>query len=153
MAYSSDERAKLQAVICAEIADGASRRKAAEIAGCATSLITKWLLDDPEFEAHYARAREARADARSERIDELADEVRSGVLRPDAARVIIDAEKWQAGKENHRRYGDRVQVDGDMSVKLTDDQLDSRLAQLLGKAGVGAAAGGAGKAEGETEVS
>jgi hypothetical protein len=109
--------------------------------------VFQWLMDDAEFSDQYARARERRADARAERIDDLCDDVKAGTLKPDAARVIIDAEKWQAGKENSKRYGDKLTLDGDMNLKLTDEQLESRLSHLLGKAGTHIAAGGAGAAE------
>jgi len=68
----------------------------------------KWLRDHEDFLNNYARAREARADARSDRIDEICKKVENKTMDPQAARVIIDAEKWQAGKERPKRYGDRV---------------------------------------------
>lgn len=106
--------------------------------------IFEWLMDDVEFSDQYARARERRADARSERIDDISAKVEAGELGPNEARVIIDAEKWQAGKENAKRYGDKLILDGDMTMRLSDDQLERRLTQLLGKAGAGAASGGEG---------
>lgn len=114
--------------------------------------IFQWLMDDEEFSDQYARARERRADARAERIDELADEVKTGVLGHLEARVIIDAEKWQAGKENSKRYGDKLDLTGDLNLKLPDEQVESRLAHLLRKAGTLVAVGGAGETEGPAQV-
>jgi hypothetical protein len=37
----------------------------------------------------------------------------SEYLEPNAARVVIDAIKWQAGKENNARYGDRIAIEDD----------------------------------------
>jgi hypothetical protein len=34
-------------------------------------------------------------------------------IDPQAGRVLIDAIKWQAGKENQGRYGDRIMVEAD----------------------------------------
>ncbi|RRU17834.1 hypothetical protein EGJ34_06760 [Stenotrophomonas sp. 278] len=62
------------------------------------------------------RARASRADARFERLDEIMEEVRTGKLDPSAARVMMDAIKWQSGKENAKRYGEKLQLadaDGD----------------------------------------
>lgn len=148
MAYSPEERALKQEGICRLIAAGLSIRKACAVSEdkIAESTVFKWLYEDADFSEQYARARERRADARAERIDDICDRVASGDLKPDAGRVIIDAEKWQAGKENSKRYGDRLQLDADMNVNMTDDQLDARLAKLLGKAGAAGASGGEGEA-------
>lgn len=134
--YSDEQRKAIEDGFCRLIAAGLSIKKACKVEGMpAESTIFGWLYDSEDFSEQYARARERRADARAERIDEYCERVDSGELKADAARVIIDAEKWQAGKENSKRYGDRLQLDGDMNVKLTDQQLESRLALLLGKAG------------------
>ena len=109
-------------------------------------------MDDEELSDQYARARERRADARAERIDEITDEVKLGTLGANEARVIIDAEKWQAGKENSKRYGDKLDLSGDFNVRLPDDQVEARIAHLLGKAGVAGLIGGAREAEGEAQV-
>lgn len=70
--------------------------------------IRQWMIEDAELAANYTRARELRADARADRIDEITTMVINGELDPQAARVIIDAEKWLAGKEQPKKYGDRI---------------------------------------------
>ena len=88
----------------------------------------------------YARAREARADLRSERIDGYVTDMIAGKLAPDAARVAIQAEQWQAGKEQPRRYGDKIAHVGggpeDPPIKADVDLVDAarRVAFMLGKA-------------------
>ncbi len=99
------------------------------------STMYKWRDEHSDFATKYARACEDRADARAEKIDEITDRMLNGELKADVARVAIDALKWQAGKEKPRRYGDKLTLDGDLTVRQTDDQLDSRLAQLMAKAG------------------
>lgn len=93
-----------------------------------------WRLKHEEFGNNYAHAREARADARSERIDSITEQMLQGLIEPNAARVAIDAEKWQAGKEQPKKYGDKLTLDGDLKVTMSEDQLDSRLGALLAKA-------------------
>lgn len=95
----------------------------------------RWCDQHPEFASKYARARENRADARAERIDEITEQMIRGEIKPDVARVAIDAMKWQAGKEMPRRYGEKLTLDGDLKLTQSDDQLDSRLAHLMVKAG------------------
>lgn len=67
-----------------------------------------WLRDHEDFSKDYARAREVRAYRRGEDMDELVDQVRTGDIKPDAARVMMDAMKWQAGREN-AKFGDKIQ--------------------------------------------
>ena len=69
-----------------------------------------WFREFPSFLNNYTRAREARADSRSDRIDEICKKIEEGKLEPNAGRVIIDAEKWQAGKEKPSRYGEKTQL-------------------------------------------
>ena len=88
----------------------------------------------------YARAREARADLRSERIDGYVADMIAGKLAPDAARVAIQAEQWQAGKEQPRRYGDKIAHVGgspeDPPIKTEIDLANDarRIAFMLGRA-------------------
>lgn len=108
--------------ICMLIAQGNSVLTACEAEGMPNeSTVFRWLAtDDPDgalgfeaFRKDYMRARELRADARFERLDEIMAEVRSGKLDPAAARVMMDAIKWQTGKENGKRYGEAVTLKGD----------------------------------------
>lgn len=82
----------------------------------AESTVYRWLIEHDEFSAKYARAREARAYRRAEGMDEIAEEVRTGVIPPDVGRVLIDAIKWQTGKENRRAFGDKVEHEHGGSV-------------------------------------
>lgn len=98
--------------------------------------------DDELLAEQYARAREDQADYIAGEVLEIADTEPD----PNKARVRIDARKWAAGKLKPKVYGDRIQLDGDMNVNMSDEQLDARLAKLLGKAGAAGALGGEGSA-------
>lgn len=125
----TQERAE---AICALISEGMSVASVAEVDGMPTArTIFKWLArgeggepDDPaSFVQQYTRARASRADARFERVDDLMEKVAQGLIDPAAARVMLDAIKWQTGKENYGKYGDKVQVDnkhsGSVGFSLT----------------------------------
>ena len=102
-----------------------------------------WLDQFPEFVQKYERARELQQDRASDEIVEIADETTD----PNKARLQIDARKWRASKLAPKKYGDKLDLNHSGSLeRLTDEQLDARLAQLLGKAGTGSAAGGDGTA-------
>ena len=63
-----------------------------------------------EFADKYARARDDQADYKAEEIEDIADKVIKGDIKPDAARVAIDAKKWTASKLKPKRYGDRIDM-------------------------------------------
>jgi hypothetical protein len=72
--------------------------------------IYEWFKEVPDFADNYARAREDRADWRAARIDSIVGDLLQAKIDPGAARVAIDAEKWQAGKEKPKVYGDATKV-------------------------------------------
>jgi hypothetical protein len=72
--------------------------------------VYNWKQKHADFLHQYARAREHRADARADRIDDICEQLHAGKLDPNTARVLIDAEKWQAGREKPAVYGDRVEA-------------------------------------------
>lgn len=68
------------------------------------STVLRWLDDDPDFAARYARAREMQGDFMDDLILEAAN-----TTTPEnaaAARVKIDAYKWRASKLKAKVYGD-----------------------------------------------
>jgi hypothetical protein len=94
-----------------------------------------WVKKHPEFAQEFARARSLRAAARAERIDALVEMLTTGKLAPDAARVAIQAEQWQAGKEQPAVYSDRAQVDitsaGQPLTSASDLDIAKALAHAL----------------------
>jgi len=124
-----------------------------------------WVLEDREgFSPRYARARDMQLEAWAEEITEIAEdgsndwmerETKSGrvitVVNEEAvqrSRLRIDSRRWLLSKLKPERYGDKLELSGklDMNTK-TDEQLDARIAQLIGKAGADRAAGGEGTPE------
>ena len=153
MARPSSYTKELGDEICRRIEDGESLLQICSSDKMPSrDTVRVWLRDDrfPEFSANYARAREESAHASADLIKELARRVAAGDLDANAARVAIDAEKWAAGRRKPKVYGDRQIVDvGDDTLRqLSDERVEARLTELLGKAGIALAAGGKGKAEG-----
>jgi len=109
------------------------------------STVLAWRASDPAFQEMYARAREEQADWHAEQIILIADTEDD----PNKARVRIDARKWAAAKLKPKTYGDRLNLDADINLNISDEQVESRLSQLLGKA----RATGAPRGEGEEETS
>ena len=142
--WTDDKKAVAQRKICTMLAGGNSLKKILESEQEMPSRDTvyEWLHDDANFSDNYTRAREAQADFYADEIADIADTEND----PNKARVRIDARKWAAGKLKPKVYGDRLQLDADMNVNMTEAQLESRLAKLLGKAGAVVPASGEGTA-------
>jgi hypothetical protein len=108
VAYSPDLAAK----ICDLIALRTPVAKIVEMAGMPTARqLAAWRRGHAEFRDAYDMAREQRADARSDRVDEILDDLRAGKIEAPSARVLIEAELKLAAKENPARYGDVTRAD------------------------------------------
>lgn len=100
---------ELGAEICELIAMRVPLVRICEMPGMPSErTIYSWKRKHPDFLHEYARAREHRADARADRIDEIAEELRTGKLDAPTARTLFDVERWQAGREKPAVYGDRI---------------------------------------------
>jgi len=83
--------------------------------------IYRWIAKHPDtFGPAYARARVARALARSDALDELIDRVVAGGIDSNAARIAIDAHKWQMARENQNLFGDRLTTEVKAKVEVLD---------------------------------
>jgi hypothetical protein len=77
----------------------------------------RWLREHAEFHDMYFEARRARADARSDAMDGIVERVLKGELDPRAAQVALTHERWAAGREAPKRYGERLEIDADVRVE------------------------------------
>lgn len=148
--WTPEKKAEAQDYICQEVALGRSLVSICkEDATPAYSTVMEWRAEDDAFAEKYARAREDQADFLAEEIIDIADAATDANL----SRLQIDARKWKAGKLKPKVYGERLNIDGDLKVAIPDEQLDARLAQLVGKAGIAGLIGREGTPEGEAETS
>jgi DNA-binding transcriptional regulator YdaS (Cro superfamily) len=104
-------------VIRERIADGPSLRAVVKELGVSRSAVNAWILDSADAADQYARARELQADARFDRITDLADWAIERALTGDVTqeqiamlRVAIDAEKWATSKLRPKVYGDKLDI-------------------------------------------
>lgn len=136
--------------ICFRLSEGESLRAICSDAHMPSiSSVIKWRSDMPAFSAQYAHAREAQGHEYAFKVSSTADRVLTGEIDPAAARVAIDGFKWTAARMSRKDYGDRLQLDADVSLtSLTDDQLDAQITARLTEAGIAAAAAGEGETEG-----
>lgn len=117
--------------ICELIAEGKSIRVASKMLGISHNSVTEWSIQNSEFSAQYMRARESRADLRAEAIDDYKTAMIALKMPTEVARIAIDAEKWQASKENPKRYSDKTIISGDAENPL--QMLAIRLDQAIAR--------------------
>lgn len=153
-------------IICERIADGESLRAiCADAAMPSTSTVCKWLAAEPTFSEQYARARELQADALFDEILDIADDGKNDWMERQNAdgenigwrengealrrsQLRVDARKWMAGKLQAKKYGDKIDLNHSGSIgSMSEDQVNARLAELLGKAGISAIDGSPGSTD------
>ncbi len=110
--------------ICAELSAGKSLRTVCkEEWAPSRRQVFQWLSDKPDFAALYTIAKEESADLYAEEILEIADNVEGDAFRD---RLRVDARKWIAAKMKPKKYGDKVEHSGSVS-------LEGLIAQSMGK--------------------
>lgn len=123
---------ELADTICERIANGESLRGICEDKDMpAASSVFKWLSNDTAFAEQYARARETQADTIFDEILSIADDARNdwmARLGEDGAgwqangehiqrsRLRIDARKWMAGKLRPKKYGEKLELGGSLTI-------------------------------------
>jgi len=109
--------------------------------------VMRWLLKQDGFRHNYAHAREQQPDAF---LDKGLAELHAAQGKDEtlAAARKVEVLIKLAEKHNPRKYGNTLKLSGGLDLNhKTDDQLNARLAQLLGKAGGDSDPGGAGAPE------
>ena len=69
-----------------------------------------------ELAQSWSRAREARALVHAEQIEKLAQKCEDEEIKPDTARVAIQARQWLASRMDASLWGEKIQAD----IKVTD---------------------------------
>lgn len=111
---------EIASAICDRLASGFSVRSIADQPDMpASATIFSWLTKYPAFAEQYTRARESRAHARFESMDQVILDMRNGVIDAAQARVEIDTIKWQCGKEMPAKYGDQLKLEHSGTVGLS----------------------------------
>jgi len=95
--------------------------------------IYTWLNTHKEFLELYTRAREDQADTLADEIIDIADDGRNDKYKDDngytktdqdviaRSRLRVEARKWVAAKLKPKKYGDKLDLNGDMNhnVQIT----------------------------------
>lgn len=117
MGRPTDFTSELANAICAKLATGDSLRSIcqSEDMPC-ESTVRNWAVEDREgFFAQYTRARDIGLDCRADRVIEEARTASDAGL----GRLRFDADRWYLSKLASKRYGDKIDVTGEMTHKVT----------------------------------
>lgn len=119
MGRYTDYTPELAQSICDKIADGKSLRKIClDETMPNRSTIFRWLDENADFATKYAHAREIQGDWCDDEIAEVIEATKSGELKADVARVVLEGQKWRAAKLRPKKYGDKMDVNHAGSVKF-----------------------------------
>lgn len=95
-------------LICRRLVGGMTLDEACDLPGLPVSqTVFDWIERYPQFADAYRRARMLQAHRRFDQVWEIAQAATPGTAF--AARVKIDAARWQAGKLAPKRYGPKVE--------------------------------------------
>ena len=80
--------------------------------------VNRWMDENPEFASQCARARALQVDALVDDMADIEDRVLTGEIKPDAARVVLDSQRWRAIKVAPQKYGDTKQVNVNSTIRV-----------------------------------
>jgi len=108
--------------ICARMVEGESLRKASTAEGVSAAWLLKWVAMDEHaaLREQYARAMQARADAKFEELDEVSEDAVAAETAVQVAGLRLKADniKWMTGKMHPKKYGDKLELAGEMHHKV-----------------------------------
>ena len=141
--YSAEERAVIIAAVAARLRTGEPLAAICRGDGMPNDdTIRNWMDEDSSVSRVIARAREAGEDSIAADCLTIADDLTDD---PASRRVRTETRLKLLAKWNPKRWGDKLDLNHSGSIQNeTAEHLDARIAQLLGKARAGDAAGGEG---------
>jgi hypothetical protein len=100
--------------ICAYVESGESLRSWSIKNNLPNRSVNDWIEADVDRAAHYAKAREERADAVFDSLDNVSDEaVRAeNSVQVAGLRLKADNIKWKLARMNAKKYGEKIAVGG-----------------------------------------
>lgn len=100
---------KVVETIFSKMEVGVSLKKACDELGLARSSFLKYVSKDDQLYEQYARVRTAGQDAL---FESLGDYVRNSTDSEATKRLYVDVLKWQLSKQQPKKYGDKIEVEG-----------------------------------------
>jgi DNA-binding transcriptional ArsR family regulator len=100
------------------VASGQSVSTFARALGLSATRMSSWLstLKDEAKVVRYEEARRCRAAMMADRILDVCDQVETGLISPQMARIIVDNLKWIAARLDPNIWGDKIQIKGEIKT-------------------------------------
>ena len=92
-----------------QMEQGVSLRKACEKEGVKNNTFLDFISKDKELAEQYARSRQKGQDSR---FEDMLDYARESKDDPYTKKLYIDTLKWVLSKQQPKKYGDKLEVDG-----------------------------------------
>ena len=129
--------------VLGKVSDGATVGAACRDMGVNKGTFFRWVRRDVDgLQARYDIARDLCLECHADEMKDIADDAS---IPPDRAKVMLHARMWLLARLKPQKYGDRNKVEHSGAVDMgsvSNAELESRIALLVGKAGVAASAGG-----------
>ena len=111
--YASKFDIDLVKEICLLVEDGQNIKKALASDDKYPSFNTwcRWKREHPQVRDLYVNAIQDKSESVLQEIDDIALDLRKGVLEPSVANVLIQTLKWKAAKFYPKMFGDNKQID------------------------------------------
>lgn len=103
------------------VSAGHSVAQFARLVGIPGNRVSSWLstLTDPVKVQAYEDARRARAQYMADKILDICDQVESGLITPQMARIIVDNMRWMAERLDPQIWGKKLEIKAE--VKSTTE--------------------------------
>ena len=114
------------------IGNGESLRGVSKDLGIPFQTVWSAIMVDEKRQAFYEDAKMSRAHYHASKIEEILEDVESGKIDPQVARVSIDARKWLAAKMYPKFFSDKVHLQHDMKVDVSKQHVEElrRMSQI-----------------------
>jgi hypothetical protein len=114
---------KIMETICERVAVGDSLNQICKETGFPSEAsVRQWItLDREGCASKYARAREQQMEWWADDLIRIADSAMNDYESVNAVRVAVDARKWAMSKLAPKRFGDRIEHAGGVTIRHEDD--------------------------------
>lgn len=121
--------------ILERLADGESMNRACIAEGTDRRRFLEWCEKDETLADRYARARRFCSEAGRDKLIELREKLEAGLMDAATFRALNDSLKWEMCKLHPRIYGDKLELEGGLSLKHDESALLNQANALLAKMG------------------
>lgn len=112
--------------------EGNSLRSTCVSVGVPINTFLGWVDKDVDLAVQYAQARARMLDAQAEALEDISERAANAENAVEVAglRLMSDNRKWLLSKLAPKKYGDKLELAGGLTVKTVTDMSDADLAAI-----------------------